>query len=162
MARIVHPARGGVGGKGSGSSKAACGDMGILYSHIVFQPPSPPTYGGDNGVMYYRKLRDSEDDTTRSVDAVASTNSEQVADSDTYVYIEHPLIFLNTSKGSTIPAAYFGYPNSYFTILFSHVRPQPYFYPSILVSVPIPRTDICSFTPRTCPHPRRETAKIWA
>lgn len=35
-------------------------------------------------------------------------------------YLTHPLIYLTTIRGNTIPAAYFHHPQAHFTILFSH------------------------------------------
>lgn len=95
--------------------------MGILYSHIVFQPPSPPSYSDDGGVMSFRKARqegpDSDDD-----QSVAPSTDATVAGSSDPQYVQHPLIYLTTSRGNSIPAAYFHQPDSYYTILFSHVR----------------------------------------
>lgn len=92
--------------------------MGILYSHIVFQPPSPPTYSDDAGVMSFRKARvecdESEDDDSPRTDASYCGSYDAQL-------VQHPIMYLRTSRGSTIPAAYFHQPDSYYTILFSHV-----------------------------------------
>lgn len=104
--------------------------MGILYSHIVFQPPSPPSYSDDAGVMSFRKAKhdgqDSDDD-----QSVAPSTDATVAGSSEQQYVQHPIIYLRTSRGNSIPAAYFHQPDSYYTILFSHVS----FFSQLIVTV---------------------------
>lgn len=89
--------------------------MGILYSHIVFQPPSPPSYTDDSGIMTFRKMPQELDS-----DSESEHMNQSRRNSDSNWRVQHPIIYLKTSRGNTIPAAYFHHPNSYYTILFSH------------------------------------------
>lgn len=95
--------------------------MGLLYSHIVFQPPNPPTYDDDAGVMTFRKPRthglDSDDDQSTAAHSTDATAGHSSADQR---FVHHPIFYLQTSRGNTIPAAFFHRPGAYFTILFSH------------------------------------------
>ena len=98
--------------------------MGLLYSHIVFQPPSPPTYSDDKGMMKFRKARNDifdncEDDSSDNDTQLSKDNN--LHNLPNSLHVQHPLIYLRTSKGNIIPAAYFDQPDSYYTILFSHV-----------------------------------------
>lgn len=97
--------------------------MGLLYSHIVFQPPSPPTYADDRGTMKFKRARndvfeDFDDDSENDSQITKVNNFHNLRNS---LHVQHPLIYLRTSKGNVIPAAYFDQPDSYYTILFSHV-----------------------------------------
>ena len=85
--------------------------MGILYSHLVFQPPSPPTYADHAGLMTFRTMSTDPSDSTHSP---SSSQNQPVT--------THPVFYITTSKQNVIPAAYFHYQQSYYTILFSHVR----------------------------------------
>lgn len=106
---------------------ANSGPMGILYSHIVFQPPSPSTYDDDGGLMSFRRVRQehSEDSSQQGEfgdeDSSFHTDRSRRGSAEEDTYIKHPIFYLTTSRGNTIPAAYFHQPDSYYTILFSHV-----------------------------------------
>lgn len=80
----------------------------------MFQPPVPPSYTDDTAVMSFRRIRrdayDTDDDDDN--DNTASIHQNR--------FVQHPIVYLQTSKGTTIPAAYFHQPNSHYTILFSH------------------------------------------
>lgn len=92
--------------------------MGILYSHIVFQPPNPPTYTDDAGIMTFRKAHHDPPSANEESGRAVSTN--QSSNPHEPHYLTHPIMYLTTSRGNTIPAAYFHHPQSYYTILFSH------------------------------------------
>eukprot|EP00178_Gracilaria_changii_P004588 TRINITY_DN173_c1_g1_i1.p2 TRINITY_DN173_c1_g1~~TRINITY_DN173_c1_g1_i1.p2 ORF type:complete len:396 (+),score=110.65 TRINITY_DN173_c1_g1_i1:380-1567(+) len=99
--------------------------MGILYSHIVFQPPVPPTYGDHDGSLTFRRMRSAQlecDDQRDQHDqhdehATTASNDGSNLGAD---YVQHPLLYLHTERGNTIAAAFFEQPRSHFTILFSH------------------------------------------
>lgn len=65
--------------------------------------------------MTFRKVRHDSDS-----DLETDHRDRGNASSDTNNRVHHPLIYLETSRGNTIPAAYFYNPESYYTILFSH------------------------------------------
>lgn len=80
--------------------------MGILYSHIVFQPPDPPSYDNDGMLtISNRKDRDSFESSVAS--------DEQ---------LEVPVVYIKTERGNTIIGTFFHRREAHFTILFSHVR----------------------------------------
>lgn len=89
--------------------------------------------------MSFRKARQEGQDSDDEQSLAPSTDATVAGSSDPQ-YVQHPLIYLTTSRGNSIPAAYFHQPDSYYTILFSHVR----FLFSVL---PVPLLFlICSFT----------------
>lgn len=79
----------------------------MLYSHIVFQPPDPPSYE-DTGTLCI--FDDDEDESP-------SSSHGRLFEID----VEVPLVYMETEKGNTIVGAFFHKYRAQYTILFSHV-----------------------------------------
>lgn len=80
--------------------------MGNLYSHIVFQPPDPPLYTDEGGTFSFNYKK--------SVESLLNPFNEDKI-------IEHPLIYIKTSRDNMIACAFFPHRDATHTILFSHV-----------------------------------------
>ncbi|CAN8074389.1 unnamed protein product [Agarophyton chilense] len=94
--------------------------MGILYSHIVFQPPVPPTYADDDGSITFRRIRSAHAESEDEDEGVTTTDASIDGSNLAADYVHHPVFYLQTSRGNTIAASFFHHPRSHFTILFSH------------------------------------------
>lgn len=79
--------------------------MGILYSHIVFQPPDPPHYEDEDGKLCFQYI------------STAPKFQNYVNE----ITVEFPLVYFPTIRGNTLVGIFIPHENADQTVLFSHV-----------------------------------------